>query len=169
MRIIRVFGNSGSGKTHFIVSAIKKLRNKFDYRIGIIKNIHEHEIDKKGKDSYAYSQAGAVFSVTRNIYGENTIFLKKEINIEDLIDWLSMSPYKIDLILIEGFKDLSYPTVLCVKNKEELKQLLDKNAKMISGLITNEDFEKNLYENIPIIDIEKDFLKFVEIFNLEKL
>ncbi|GAH10484.1 unnamed protein product, partial [marine sediment metagenome] len=85
---LRLLGTSGAGKTHFITNVIKLLKKRLNYETAVIKNIHEHEIDEEGKDSYKYSEAGAVYSITRNVYSENTIFLKKSIEIEKLMDWL---------------------------------------------------------------------------------
>ena len=113
---LRLLGTSGTGKTHFITNTIKLLKKHLNYETAVIKNIHEHEIDEEGKDSYKYSEAGAVYSITRNVNNENTIFLKKPIKIEGLIDWLEQGPFKIDLFLIEGFKNLNYPSILCVRN-----------------------------------------------------
>jgi len=167
MKIIRIIGtSSGTGKTHFISNAIKLLKKHLNYETAVIKNIHEHEIDERGKDSYKYCEAGAVYSVTKNINNENTIFLKKKIEIEDLINWLDQGPFKIDIFFIEGFKNLNYPSVLCVKDFNEIEDKLGKNIKMISGLICKKNDEIRELE-VPIVDIEKDFEKFLNIFNIK--
>ena len=46
-----MIGYSGSGKTSFIVNAIKLLKINFSYSVVVIKNVKHHSIDKKGKDS----------------------------------------------------------------------------------------------------------------------
>lgn len=159
-------GASGTGKTHFITNAIKLLKKHLNYETAIIKNIHEHEIDEKGKDSYKYCEAGAVYSVTKNIYNENTIFLKKKIKIEELINWLDNGPFKIDLFFIEGFKSLDYPSILCVKDYDDIENQLNNNIKMISGLICTKNNEKTRVLKIPIVDIDKEFEKFLAIFRI---
>jgi len=154
MQIIHLIGKSGSGKTYLALHMIKLLKEKLHLQVAVIKNIHEHEVDSPGKDSYKYSKAGAIFSITKNIYDENTIFLKQKIEIPELIDWLKKSPYTIDLIIIEGFKDLEYPSILCVKKLNEIEGQIDKTVKVISGIICkNNKFKENI-SNIPILDIE---------------
>ncbi|MFW9898815.1 MAG: molybdopterin-guanine dinucleotide biosynthesis protein B [Candidatus Thorarchaeota archaeon] len=164
-----MIGYSGSGKTHFILNAIKLLKKNLNYEVAIVKNIHEHQIDKEDKDSFKYGEAGAQFSITKNVKNETTIFLRKEISIKELLEWITSGPYKIDLIFIEGFRNLNYPTVLCLKNFEEIKPQLTKNVRMISGLICSQNARKNkkIDKNLPIIDIQKEFEKFLKIFNIK--
>jgi len=126
-----LIGYSGSGKTQFILNAIELLRINLNYQTAVIKNIHEHQIDKENKDSYKYAEAGAKFSITKNVYNETTIFLKEKIRIEKLLEWIAYGPYKIDLIFIEGFRNLDYPTILCAKNLSELESQLTNNVRMI--------------------------------------
>jgi len=159
-----VIGYSGSGKTHLIEFIIKKFKIEFNFEVGVIKNIHEHRIDEEGKDSYKFSEAGAVFSIIKNKFNQNAIYLNKKINIEDLIDWLNKSPYKVDLIIIEGFRDISYPTILCVKNIEDIDSQLNQNVKIISGLITLNKISEEREFNVPIFNIQQNFERFTKIF-----
>jgi molybdopterin-guanine dinucleotide biosynthesis protein B len=160
-------GTSGSGKTHFITKAIELLKKHLNFEVAVIKNIHEHEIDKRGKDSYKYCEAGAVYSITKNVYDENTIFLKKKIDVEELIKWIGKGPFKVDLVFIEGFKSLKYPTILCVEKFSDIKNQLGEDVKMISGLIFNNTIPEDHDLKLPMIDIEKDFEKFLEIFRIK--
>ncbi len=97
---------------------------------------------------------------------ETTIFIKKEISIEKLINWIKKGPYIIDLFLTEGFRKLEYPTILCLKDIKELEPQLTKQVKMISGIILSNKSDKLFKTNIPMIEIQKDLKKFIEIFNL---
>jgi molybdopterin-guanine dinucleotide biosynthesis protein B len=164
-----LIGYSGSGKTHFILNIIKLLKKNLNYEVAIVKNIHEHQIDKEDKDSFKYGEAGAQFSITKNVKNETTIFIRKEISIKELLEWITSGPYKIDLIFIEGFRNLNYPTVLCLKNFEEIKPQLTENVRMISGLICSQNARKNeiIDIDLPIIDIQKEFERFLEIFNIK--
>ena len=162
-----MIGYSGSGKTSFIVSAIELLKTNFNYNIVVIKNVKHHPIDKKGKDSYKFNEAGASFSVIQNINNETAIFIgKKELKFELLLNWVKNGPYKVDLIFTEGFRDFYNPTVLCISELNEIEEQLTENVKMISGIICLGDFKKNENLKVPIIDIQSEFLKFVKIFNL---
>ena len=145
------------------------LKKKKEFNIAVIKNIHEHQIDKEDKDTYKYGEAGAIFSITKNIRDETTIFIKREIKICELMNWIANSPYEIDLIFIEGFRNLEYPTILCIKEWDDLRPQLSENIKMVSGLICSKknNEAKKINIDIPIVNIEEDFKKFLEIFEFD--
>ncbi len=87
--------------------------------------------------------------------------------IDDIINWLQKGPHKIDIYLTEGFRNLNNPTILCVKKLEEIEEQLTENVKMISGIICLSNLKIASFLNTPIIDIEKDFEKFLKIFNIK--
>lgn len=160
-------GYSSSGKTLFITTAIKLLRKKWNYNISVIKNVNHHPVDKKGKDSSRFKEAGAIYSVIQNNNNETAIFITLDDDkLIQLIEWLDLGPYKTDLIFTEGFRNLKNPTVLCVSNLDEIEQQLTENVKMISGVIcSSETVKKNVF-NIPIIDIKNQFLTFLNLFDI---
>jgi molybdopterin-guanine dinucleotide biosynthesis protein B len=164
MIIISVIGYSGSGKTHFIQKTIRRLKIELNIEVAVIKNIHQHQIDEEGKDSYKFTKAGAVYSIIKNKSDENAIFLKKKINIEELIRWVIKGPFKVDIIFTEGFRDLSYPTILCAKKISEIKNQLNDNIKAISGLITTSKLSQKSEIKLPIVDAEENFESFLKIF-----
>ena len=166
MKVISVIGYSGSGKTHIIEFLIKKFKTEFNLEVSVIKYIHEHRIDEIGKDSFKFSEAGAVFSVIKNKFNQNAIYLNKKISVDDLINWLNISPYKVDLIIIESFRDVSHPTILCVKELQDVDAQLNKNVKLISGLITLNKVSEEREDQIPIFSIQKKFERFTKIFNI---
>ena len=162
-----LIGYSGSGKTHFITNAIRKLQKKYDLSIGVIKNIHEHTIDKKDKDSYKFGEAGANFSVIQNDYNETAIFMKaEEIKIQQLIKWLMNGPFELDVIFTEGFRNLKNPTVLCISNLNEIEGQLTENVKIVSGVISSKKSIKDKISDLPIVDIESQFSLFLNLFKI---
>ena len=166
MKIISVIGYSGSGKTYIIEKIIRKLKVELNLEVGVIKYIHEHRVDEKGKDSFRFSESGAVFSIIKNKFDEIAIFLKKEINLDELITWLDQSPFKMEIIIFESFRNLPYPTVLCVKEFKAIKEQLSENVIMISGLITKSEFAQNEELDIPVVDVDKNFKEFCKIFKI---
>ncbi len=166
MKIISVIGYSGTGKTFLIVKAIILLKQQLNYNCSVIKNIHEHRIDTQGKDSYKFTDVGAQYSISRNKFNENVIFIKKDIEIHNIIEWVDDGPLKTDVLFIEGFRNLSFPTILCINDLSEIKPQLTNQVKMISGLITTKPSELQEEKGIPIIDIHKEFDKFLNIFKL---
>ena len=167
MIIISVIGYSGSGKTHFIQKMIRRLKTELNFEVVVIKNIHQHQIDEEGKDSYIFTEAGAVYSIIKNKLDENAIFLKKKINIEELIRWVIKGPFKVDIIFTEGFRNLAYPTVLCVKELSEIKPQLNENVKAISGLIATSKLNQKSESKLPIVDAEEKFESFLKIFEIK--
>lgn len=163
-----MIGYSNSGKTHLIEISTKLLKQHLNFNTAVIKNIHEHKIDKEGKDTYRFINAGAIYAITRNIYYETTIFTRKELSIIDLIKWLKISPLNIDIIFIEGFRELEFPTILCIKDIKEIEEQINENIKMISGIICKESNIKKKYSNLPLIGIDKNFDKFLQIFNINQ-
>ena len=166
MQVISVIGYSGSGKTHLIEFLIKKFKTELNLEVSVVKYIHEHRIDEEGKDSNKFSEAGAVFSVIKNKFKQNAIYLNKKISLEALIDWLNKSLFKVDLIIIEGFRDASYPTILCVKEFKDIEVQLNKNVKLISGLIALNKPSKETEDQIPIFSIQQNFKRFINKFNI---
>ncbi len=107
--IVAVVGKSNSGKTTLIEKLIPEL-NKRGYRVATVKH-HNHalEIDTPGKDSWRHKQAGA-----------QTTFISTpgELGMVHSVD-SDMTPIEIrdrfidnaDLVLAEGFKQLSVPKI----------------------------------------------------------
>lgn len=166
MKIISVIGYSGTGKTFLIVKAIILLKQQLNYNCSVIKNIHEHRIDTQGKDSYKFTDAGAQYSISRNKFNENVIFIKKDIEIHNIIEWIEDGPLKTDILFLEGFRNLPFPAILCINDLPEIKPQLTNQVKMISGLITTKPNELQEEIGIPIIDIHKEFDKFLNIFKV---
>ncbi len=143
------------------------MRKELNYKVSVIKNVKDHPVDKKGKDSYRFTEAGAIFSVIQNANNETAIFMKiEEDNLEELLKWLNNGPITPDLTFTEGFRNLNNPTVLCVSDLDEIEEQLTENVKMISGIICSKDISKKNVYNIPIIDIEIQFSKFLKLFNI---
>ena len=168
MIIISVIGFSGSGKTYLIETALRRLKSELNFEVAVIKNIHQHKIDEiEGKDSYKFTESGAVYSIIKNKFDENAIFLKKKINIEELIKWIIKGPFKVEIIFTEGFRNLAYPTILCVKELSEIKNQLKPNVKAISGLIATNKINQKSEIKLPIVDVEENFESFLKIFEIK--
>ena len=167
MKIISVIGTSGSGKTYLIEKIIRKLKFELNLEVGVIKYIHEHRVDEKGKDSFRFSESGAVFSIIKNKFGESAIFLKKEINLDELIIWLDQCPFHLDVIFFESFRNLPYPTILCVEELSQIGAQLNENVKMLSGLIITSKFTQNEEMDLPVVDVDKNFKEFCKIFKID--
>ncbi len=104
--------NSGSGKTTLITQLIPILKQN-NLRIGLIKHSHHNfAIDKPGKDSFRFREAGAdtVMLVSRQRRAIITeIADQQEPHLDDQFAHLDQTA--LDLILVEGFKAEKFPKI----------------------------------------------------------
>ena len=108
-QILQVVGYSQSGKTTFIARLTKKLSER-NIAILTLKSARQHEYTYSEKDSDVFSKKGSIISV---VAFKNTtqIFIKKEIEVKEIIEHLADS-FKIDLVLLEGFKEANFPKIV---------------------------------------------------------
>mgnify|MGYP001054806882 CR=1 FL=1 len=91
---------TNSGKTYLIEKLITafKARGK---RVSVIKHgTHLHAVDKKGKDTYRFSERGADRIV---LFSENAVMLY-ELKMPDMDYLSSLASAGMDIVLLEGFK-----------------------------------------------------------------
>ncbi|CAM3548170.1 molybdopterin-guanine dinucleotide biosynthesis protein B [Parendozoicomonas haliclonae] len=102
---------SGTGKTTLLEQVIPLLKQQ-GLRIGLIKASHHIiEPDKPGKDSYRLRHAGCLQTVlsTPNRAISITEYDECDPSLEDQLSLLDQS--RLDLILVEGFRDASIPKI----------------------------------------------------------
>ena len=162
MKIIGLFGWSGSGKTHLTCRLIKYFVKK-KIVVSTFKHTHHNvEIDKKGKDSYLHRNSGA-----REVMlgGKNNWALihkgKKSENYEfdDLIKKFSKEN---DLLIVEGYKKLDIPKIELYNSKINRSLISNKNSKAVA--IVYDVIDKNIINsNLPIFDFNntKDIGEFI--------
>lgn len=102
---------SGTGKTTLIEKLVNKLKSR-GLRVAVIKHdAHEFEIDKPGKDSWRFAQAGA--DVTLISSATKTAVI--EYRPRNFRENLAMIR-DVDLILVEGYKQEDIPRIgICRK------------------------------------------------------
>ncbi len=103
--IVSFVGKSGSGKTTLIEAAVRELKKK-GFRVAVVKHAHHgFEMDRPGKDSWRFAQAGsdivAVSSPGRLAMLEH---VEDELNYDQVISRIGS---KVDIVLVEGFKQSS--------------------------------------------------------------
>lgn len=167
MKLISLIGYSGSGKTFFIEHAIKILKTQLNLNSGVIKNVHTHPVDIEGKDSYRFMTSGTEFALIKNNKKQNALFFNKNLDLDQLIEWIEKGPFEVDVIFIEGFRNLKIPSILCVQNEADIKSQISNEVKLISGLITIKKGYPKKYHEIPAINIENDFQIFKKTFEIE--
>lgn len=110
MKIFGFAGYSGSGKTTLIERLIPLFTQR-GLRLSLIKHTHHgFDIDRPGKDSYRFREAGAMevmlagaqrWALMRELQGET------EPALAELLSRLS----PCDLVLVEGFKSADLPKI----------------------------------------------------------
>lgn len=146
--IISFVGYSNSGKTTLIRKILEKTSHQL--KIGIIK--HHGHIDYKIstgkiKDTDIFIKAGA--KIVKLLTGDSTPkdSLKEYNNLD------------LDLIIIEGFKNLSYPKFYV--KRENIKEIYYNKEKLL-GIISdniNDKVENKVWFNINDVDSIVDYIK----------
>lgn len=105
--VLRVLGRSGSGKTTFIDRLIPLLA---PLQVAVIKHTrHELTPPPPVKDTGLHLAAGAVASIGLSPNGSECFWRGAPPDIEHVLSWLAG---KVDLVLVEGARDLDLPTIL---------------------------------------------------------
>ncbi|MDQ8021277.1 MAG: molybdopterin-guanine dinucleotide biosynthesis protein B [Moraxellaceae bacterium] len=110
MKVFGFAGWSGSGKTTLIEGILPRLSRR-GLRVSLIKHTHHgFDIDRPGKDSFRFREAGAAEVM---LAGEQRWALMHELRDEPQLSLAQlldrMSP--CDLVLVEGFKSAELPKI----------------------------------------------------------
>jgi molybdopterin-guanine dinucleotide biosynthesis adapter protein len=154
--IFQVVGFQNSGKTTFLNQLLEKLSVE-EIRIGTIKH-HGHggkpEINEK-KDSSTYSKVGAIASL---VEGGGRLLLQAEKSNWSLEEQIKiLTPFHLDLILIEGHKYENFPKAVIIRNENDLC-LLNELKNVVIVLCRDDSLRKQVKWNnpVPIFDINQN-------------
>jgi molybdopterin-guanine dinucleotide biosynthesis protein B len=107
--IVAIVGKSESGKTTLIEALISELKSR-GYRVATAKHAsHGLNLDKPGKDSWRYSQAGSKAIAIAS--PDQIVLIKsvpKELELDEVAHILGED---YDIIIAEGFKQSSAPKI----------------------------------------------------------
>jgi molybdopterin-guanine dinucleotide biosynthesis adapter protein len=106
MRVCAIIGHQGSGKTTLIERLIRTMRER-GRTVSTIKHTHHHhiELDTPGKDSHRHRLAGASEVIVASNQGWARIAASAEpASLPILLGQLR----PVDLVLVEGFKQLEW-------------------------------------------------------------
>jgi molybdopterin-guanine dinucleotide biosynthesis protein B len=140
--VISFVGRSGVGKTTLIERLIPLLTEK-GLRVGVIKHHHlDFEIDKPGKDTYRYKQAGAgiamLVSPTKIALVEDT---PAELALEEIVVRFI---HHVDLLIVEGFKKEKLPKIEVFQAKEGAGEPVCAGDKNLVAIVTDEPLATKL-------------------------
>ncbi len=149
--ILQIIGFSGTGKTTLIQLLIEKL-SEMNYSCATIKSAKTHTYNLTNKDSDVFIKAGSNLSAV--VFEDFTqITLKEQVSLNKIIEEFQTN-FKLDFILIEGFKKEKYPKLL-IWEKDIVEESIDF------------DTIKFLYSNFKDYDDNKQVIdEFVERSNI---
>ncbi|UWG98241.1 molybdopterin-guanine dinucleotide biosynthesis protein B [Dehalobacter sp. DCM] len=158
-----VAAKSGTGKTTFLEKLIREMTER-GYRIGVIKSdAHRFDIDKPGKDSWRFAEAGS--TATAIIGPDKYAVIQKTETKKDIEEVIPMIE-NVDIILVEGFKMSQRPRFEVVRR--ELGTEIVSPAENLLGVITDVE---DLAAPVPLIDLN-DYVRvadiIISVFNLNQ-
>jgi molybdopterin-guanine dinucleotide biosynthesis protein MobB len=107
MKIIKIVGNSNSGKTTFIKNLIPELKKKGN--VAVIKHLGDHTYNiEERKDTTVFFDAGADMSV--GIDSHKAVAVIRKNTLDDVLGMLL--DQGMDFAIIEGFKRRSFPKIV---------------------------------------------------------
>lgn len=165
--IIQIVGYKNTGKTTLTAALIRHF-SSMGLKVAAIKHDgHDHfEMDQEGTDSYQFGESGASAVVVMS-EKRTAIMERQATKLEDMLSYLS----GYDWIVIEGFKDASYPKFVMVREKKDLTLVdqLKGVVGMISWLPSEQFIERSTvsrditwYSVHETEDIAKALLQMVE-------
>lgn len=111
--LVTIIAKSGSGKTTLMEKLIAEIKAK-GYRLATIKH-HSHsgfEIDKPGKDSWRFNQAGSDHVI---IAAPDKLAQYQKLDHELTLDEITAGIHDVDVILVEGYKRAGKPAIEVVR------------------------------------------------------
>ncbi|MDK2848006.1 MAG: molybdopterin-guanine dinucleotide biosynthesis adapter protein [Desulfuromonadales bacterium] len=165
--IVSISAKSGTGKTTLVVKLIAELKQR-GYRVGAIKHdTHNFSMDREGKDSWRFTEAGAdTMMVTSS---EKLAIIKQNPERREPPIRESIERYfgDMDIVLTEGFKKNDFPKIE-VHRRERSTRLLYRDDSYDPTLIAVAS-DSPLQIDVPVFDlndavsicdfIEKRFLR----------
>ncbi|MBI4180457.1 MAG: molybdopterin-guanine dinucleotide biosynthesis protein B [Chloroflexi bacterium] len=143
--IVSIVGLSGVGKTTLLERLIPEIRKR-SYRVAIIKHdVHGFEIDKPGKDSWRFTQAGSDIMILSS--PDKLAMIKKVDRDSTLPELVRLVGDSADIILTEGFKQREAPKIE-IHRKIVGKELLCRPDELVA-LVTDEPLDSPVWQCSP--------------------
>ena len=141
---------SGTGKTSLLVKLIPLMKLQGLSVATIKQTHHDFEIDKPGKDSYALRKAGAaqVLIASDKRCALITEYEKPvESDLVELVNKLDLE--NIDLVLVEGFKNRSFPKIELHRAAAGHKLIFPEDGNVIA-VASDENLDTG---GLPLLDL----------------
>ena len=158
--VVSIVGKTGSGKTKLIEKLIPEFKRR-GYRVATVKHSPAGmEVDKQGKDSWRFAQAG---SDAVAVSSPDKLACIKKVDHDSSIEEIQhLIGNDFDLVLLEGFKKAKAPKIE-VHRKETGTDLVCP-VELLSAIVSDELLDSNVPQ-FPLGDtravadfIEKKFV-----------
>ena len=154
-KIISVIGKSNSGKTTFIEKLIPVLKKR-GYTVGTVKHAFHHiDIDKKRKDSWRHSQAGADTVIVVSQHRTALIKNKPPENLDALLEYFN----DVDIVITEGYKRENKPQIEVYRKSAHKEPLSLINENLIAFVT---DAELNTHAEVFGLDDAEGVADLIE-------
>lgn len=153
MKIIGLYGWSGSGKTDLICRLLKKFSTFLN--VSTIKHTHHNvTIDKEDKDSFKHKVSGAKEIMIWG--GHNWALIHNGNDNENIVldDLCNKFSKETDLLIIEGLKDGNFPKIEVYNSKLKREIICKKNSSTIA--LVYDKIDKKISDiNLPILEFSE--------------
>ena len=142
--ILGIVGKSDTGKTTLILKLVPEFVKR-GYRVGVVKNCpHGFEIDRKGKDSWKFSQAGSQGVLLTS--PERFAFLREEKeDIKKIPQIISLLFHGFDIVLVEGYSNLQWIEKIELLRRG-ISEIKDPSLKKVVAFVS----DINIKEDKPV-------------------
>ncbi|MCK4387528.1 MAG: molybdopterin-guanine dinucleotide biosynthesis protein B, partial [Dehalococcoidia bacterium] len=156
-----IVGKTGSGKTQLIERLIPEFKMR-GYRVATVKHSPGGmEVDKPGKDSWRFAEAGSDAVVVSS--PDKLACIKSVDHDSSIEEILHLMGIAFDLVLFEGFKKGKAPKIEVYR--KELGEDLLCPIEVLSAIVTDEVLDINVPQ-FPLSDTQAiaDFIEKISIF-----
>lgn len=116
--VLQIVGYKNSGKTTLITELIRRLKQA-GHSVGTVKHdAHQFQIDYPQTDTWKHQEAGA--DVTAISSSNRSAILK---SYPESLAALLTQMDEVNIVLVEGFKQASYPKLVLLRTLEDLELL----------------------------------------------
>lgn len=152
--ILGIYGLQDAGKTTLVEQLVKALAAK-GYRVSSVKHTpHRKSVDSEGKDTWRHWQAGSdpvVFSSEI----ETAVIKHSKMSADDIARLVDDN-FHPDIIIVEGFKEGSFPKVAVGKLKPRKGTVLvNPSLKELVGYAETEIRVERIMRELPLLDCGK--------------
>lgn len=150
--VVGFVGRSGSGKTTY-AEAVVRLLSARGWRVGALKNAHHgFDMDKPGKDSWRYREAGAQAVLVRS---DRRWALLTEAPEAPTVEALLEHFKNFDIVVVEGFKhEGAFPKIEVRRQAASAEPPLASDIAALAAVAT--DFEEAAFpKRLPRLDLNR--------------